>query len=101
MKGLLNPEKCAHLTHVSAWVREAQPALASVHEEHLSAEQRLEKVIESNVSLQLENLRRLDFIREAEESGKIQLHGWVFDIGSGKVTEVAQAHTPAPLASAA
>lgn len=101
MKGLLNPEKCAHLTHVSSWVQEAQPALASLEDDNLTAEQRLDRVIEANVALQLENLRRLDFIREGEEAGTLQLHGWVFDIGSGKVVEVTETPKATQTANAA
>lgn len=30
MKGVLAPDKCAHMTYLSAWVREAQGALSSL-----------------------------------------------------------------------
>jgi len=83
MKGLLAPEKCAHLTYLSAWVREAQEALMMIDEENLSPEEKLRQVINANVKLQIDNLRKLDFVREAEDAGKLQLHGWVYDIGSG------------------
>ena len=88
MKGLLAPEKCAHLTYLSAWVREAQEALMMIDEENLSPAEKLKQVINANVKLQLDNLRRLDFVREAEKAGKLQLHGWVYDIGSGDLNIV-------------
>ena len=85
MKGLLAPEKCAHLEYVSNWVREALPALAEIERGNLSAEEHLIRVIDANVVLQLKNLRQLDFIREAEEQGELELHGWVYEIGSGEI----------------
>lgn len=83
MKGLLAPEKCAHLSYLSAWVREAEGALTALDQEDLSPADKLDRVIDANVQLQIDNLRRLDFVREAEEAGKLKLHGWVYEIGSG------------------
>jgi carbonic anhydrase len=85
MKGLLAPEQCAHLTYLSAWVREAQAALTILDQENLLPEEKLKRVIDANVKLQLENLRRLDFIQDAEASGRLQLHGWVYEIGTGNL----------------
>jgi carbonic anhydrase len=54
----------------------------------LSPEEQLQQLISSNVRLQLDNLRRLDFVQKAEEEGRLQLHGWVYDIGSGDLQSV-------------
>lgn len=97
MKGLLAPEKCAHLEFVSAWVREALPALADVEDEALPAGEQLSRVIDSNVKLQLENLRRLDFIREAEKQGELELHGWVYEIGSGVIRMLSEGQDQAKM----
>jgi carbonic anhydrase len=96
MKGLLAPHKCAHLTYVSAWVRESQAALASLDLENLSPEDQLARLIEANVLLQLENLRQLDFVREAEASGALSLHGWVYQIGSGDIDVLSEASKGTP-----
>ncbi|XOV70719.1 MAG: carbonic anhydrase [Verrucomicrobiota bacterium] len=84
MKGLLAPESCAHLTYLSAWLCEAQEALMMI-EENLPQEEKLRAVTNANVRLQLTNLRKLDFVRQAEEEGQLELHGWVYDIGSGNL----------------
>lgn len=85
MKGLLAPAKCAPLTHVSSWVRQAQGALVALEGVDADPEHRLERVTLANVRLQLENLRRLDFVREAEAAGKLSLHGWYHDFAAGAV----------------
>lgn len=94
MKGLMAPEKCAHLSHVSAWVSQAGGALVALEGAGDDPQQRLNQVIAANVQLQLENLRRLDFVREGEEAGRLQLHGWVYDIGAGAVEVVAGTKQP-------
>ena len=88
MKGLLAPAECAHLSYVSAWVRRAQPALAGIDLEGLTPEQRLIALTRANVQLQLENLRALEFVKTAEASGSLALHGWVYEIGTGEISEI-------------
>ena len=88
MKGLMAPEKCAHLSHVSAWVSQAGGALIALEGVGDDPQRRLNQVIAANVQLQLENLRKLDFVREAEEAGTLQLHGWVYNIGAGEIEVV-------------
>lgn len=85
MKGMMAPEQCAHLSHVSAWVRQSQGALIALEGADEDPKTRLEQVIQANVRLQLENLLRLDFVQEAKAAGKLRLHGWFYDIGAGEV----------------
>lgn len=92
MKGLLAPEKCAHLTYVSAWVRESEAVLATLDLDGLNESERLAKVIDANVLYQIENLMKLDFIAEAVEEGKLGLHGWVYNIGSGDINVLSSAN---------
>ncbi|MFM1942360.1 MAG: hypothetical protein RI897_1342 [Verrucomicrobiota bacterium] len=88
MKGLLNPGACEHLSHVSSWVSEASPALSAVEGMDRGGKECLARLTEANVALQVANLRTLGFVREAEEAGQLKLHGWVFDIGTGRIREV-------------
>jgi len=90
MKGLLEPEGCAHLGYVSAWIHEAEPALSVLDASDLTPEERLIRVTEANVLQQLESLRHLDFVKEAERAGELELHGWVYDIGSGEITVLSE-----------
>lgn len=101
MKGLLNPSACEHLSHVASWVSEASPALAAVKGMDRGGRECLSKLTEANVALQVANLRTLGFVREAEEEGKLKLHGWVFDIGTGRIREVKAPVLRGAMASAA
>ncbi|MFT4690789.1 MAG: carbonic anhydrase [Limisphaerales bacterium] len=94
MKGLLAPDQCAHLPHVSSWVRQAQGALVALDGADADPKRRLERVIQANVRLQLENMRKLDFIQDAEAAGKLQLHGWLYDIGVGEVVVLEESSNP-------
>lgn len=91
MKGMLAPDSCAHLSHVSAWTRLAQDARIMIEKVGNDPQLRLNAAIRANVKLQLENLRKLDFVREAEEAGKLFLHGWVYNIADGSVDVVEEA----------
>jgi len=91
IKGMLAPESCAHLSHVSAWARLAQDARIALEGVGNDPKTRLEVAIRANVKLQLENLRTLDFVREAEEAGTLHLHGWVYNIANGAVDVVEEA----------
>ena len=42
-------------------------------------------LIEANVVLQLEHLASYPFVAAKLDTGDINLHGWVYDIGSGDV----------------
>src|SRR5580704_792758 len=73
MKGALNPEALQEFPNVTHWLR-----YAKVDHQDLLA------VTEHNVVAQLNNLRSHPSVaaREAE----LELHGWVYHIGDGKVT---------------
>lgn len=88
MKGLLSPRACAHLPRVSTWVRQSLEALVAIEDAEDDPDVRLNRLIAANVKLQLEILRKLDFVRKAEEVGRLQLHGWFYDIETGHVREL-------------
>ena len=95
MKGMLNPGSCSHLTHVAAWTQLATEAGSAADD----PTQKLNAAIRANVTLQLKNLRKLEFIREAEEAGTLALHGWVFDIATGEVEVVEESAAELPATS--
>jgi len=98
MKGMLAPDSCAHLSHVSTWTRLAQDARIALEGVGDDPKARLNAAIRANVKLQLENLRKLDFVKEGESAGTLHLHGWVYNIADGSVDVVEEAK--AELASA-
>ena len=83
MKGAMNREAVASLPKVYEWLgyaEEAASAAANNRDDPLLA------VTEANVLLQLQNLETHPAVSAGIEAGSIDLHGWVYHIGSGAVT---------------
>jgi len=83
MKGAMNREAVASLPKVYEWLgyaEEAASAAASNPDDPLLA------VTEANVLLQLQNLKTHPAVIAGLEAGTLDLHGWVYHIGSGAVT---------------
>jgi carbonic anhydrase len=52
----------------------------------VDADARHRAIVERNVLLQLENLRTFDTVRQALQADELLLHGWVYDLSSGRVS---------------
>jgi carbonic anhydrase len=87
MKGVLAPEKVAHLKFVSAWLQYASEAAGAVRRvsPKLKGKALLDAVVERNVVLQLEHLSTHPCVKDRLRSGKIRIHGWVYEIRTGQV----------------
>src|SRR5688572_13908420 len=88
MKGVLHPEKVAHLPAVKTWLNHGEMARRIVEAQfgELREDEKLAALIEANVVSQIEHLRTHPSVAGAIARGGVQLHGWVYDIGSGRVT---------------
>jgi carbonic anhydrase len=73
------------LINASAAKRRVDEKIRALHTE-LEPEQRMRLIVEENVRLQLEHLNEYPFVRQACEEGKLRLHGWVYDIGTGEIS---------------
>jgi carbonic anhydrase len=82
MKGALNPEALAGFPNVTEWLRYAN---VEERDPEPSAE-RLLALAEKNVIAQLTNLRAHPTVAARMEEGDLQLHGWLYHIGTGAVT---------------
>lgn len=78
MVGLADPASLETLPSVARWLE---------HSEVLCSEDTsdLDDLIERNVLLQLEHLATYPAVRDALNAGTVELHAWVYDIGSGVV----------------
>ncbi len=92
MNGVLNPDALKELEAVRGWIEFAQPAKAAAERAagHLKGQDFLLKMTECNVLHQLENLKTHRSVAQRLEKGDLRLHGWVFHIGEGKVTEYSE-----------
>jgi carbonic anhydrase len=87
MKGLLRPEDLASLPLVAGWLKHAE-ATASVVKEcypDLEGADLLNAAIKENVLVQLDNLRTYPAVAAKLAQGAITLHGWVYEIESGRI----------------
>ncbi len=87
LHGVLNPESVAHLPHVTQWLSYAKAAHQIVQEKAADAsfEDKFKMLVEENVLLQLRHLKTHPYVAAKHATGKVQLHGWTYDIGEGDV----------------
>ena len=99
MKGAMNPEGLDSLPHVKEWLSYSKAAVDIVNEiaPDASSEEKMKKLLEHNVLLQLQHLRTHPSVATRLARGDLTLHGWVYDIRTGDVCahdEVSQKFIP-------
>jgi carbonic anhydrase len=86
MTAVSAPHTVETLPAIKAWLRHAEPAkLANAARTHPSAQAELQALIEENVIAQLTHLATHPSVAEAMSEGKLTVHGWTYDIGTGRV----------------
>ncbi|MFB8787532.1 MAG: carbonic anhydrase [Potamolinea sp.] len=90
MKGLLQIGKLEEdMPMVYEWLKHAEATRRTIKENYqdYEGEELMNATTEENVLTQLENLRTYPVIHSRLKSGQIHLHGWVYQIETGEVTE--------------
>ncbi|MGE6919307.1 carbonic anhydrase [Achromobacter kerstersii] len=79
--------KCLdHMPAVSNWLRYADSAkLVNESREHASESDRIDSMVRENVIAQLNNIKTHPSVALALSQGRLNLHGWVYDIESGLI----------------
>ncbi|MFQ6672498.1 MAG: carbonic anhydrase [Candidatus Tectimicrobiota bacterium] len=88
VKALLDgPEALEAEPHVRTWASLAEEArLRLLLEGEAGSTQELwDRLVELNVLLQLEHLLSYPAVAEAVEAGRLQLHGWLYDLASARL----------------
>jgi carbonic anhydrase len=87
MKGVLHPELLEAMPAVRQWVSYAETArrAAVAALPGASDDELLERIVDDNVIAQIHNILTFPFVRPLVEKGDFELHGWVYDIGTGRV----------------
>ena len=93
MKGILKRESLESLPVVRGWLEHAGPSARWLtrmlkNTTSMSFEETLEVVTEANIIVQMQNLRMHPSVDEALRQGGLELHGWMYDIGSGTVRQL-------------
>jgi carbonic anhydrase len=87
MKGLHAPESLTGLPAVASWLEHAETTRRIVRENYAdeAGDELLTTTIKENVLVQLDNLRTHPSIAARLGRGDVHLHGWVYEIETGKV----------------
>jgi carbonic anhydrase len=87
IRALMNPAGLEGLGSVKEWLRHVEPAWQYVGEVERNAEEltRHTALTHANVLAQLDNLRTHGYIERAVGEGRLQVHGWYYDILSGRI----------------
>jgi carbonic anhydrase len=88
MGALLHPEKVESLPSVKAWLHHSHAAVSVFREAHgdgLPPREASRAMAQENVAAQLQNLRTHPSVAAKLATGRLQLHGWYFDLETGTV----------------
>ena len=77
----------AETPHIGQWLKNGDRTMAIVTANYpqLTREERLEITSEENVLVQMENLRTYPVVMKAAQEGRLHVHAWFFEIGTGTV----------------
>lgn len=88
VKGILNPEAVADMPAVARWLRygdEARRRLGPLATDDNDEKERLARLTELNVLVQMEHLATHPAVQQARAAGRLTIHGWVYEIETGEV----------------
>lgn len=75
-----------HMPAVASWLRYADSAkVVNESRQHEDRPTKVAAMVRENVIAQLANIQTHPSVRLALEEGRVTLHGWVYDIGSGRI----------------
>lgn len=75
-----------HMPAVASWLRYADSAkVVNESRQHADRPAKVAAMVRENVIAQLANIQTHPSVRLALEEGRVTLHGWVYDIGSGRI----------------
>lgn len=89
IRALMNPDRLAGLDAVKDWLQHVEPAWQYVAEVERNAEEltRHTALTHANVLVQLDNLRTHSYILRVIAEKRLQIHGWYYDILSGRIEQ--------------
>jgi carbonic anhydrase len=87
IRALMAPQALEGLASVRDWLQHVEPAWKYVDEVERNAGEltRHTALTHANVLVQLDNLKTHAYITRALAEGRLQVHGWYYDILSGRI----------------
>lgn len=87
MKGAINIDGIVGMPHVKTWLGHCRSATEIVHEKHGHLDNsHLSDVTKENILVQLQHLKTHPAVAAKLATGKIQLHGWLYNIENAEVS---------------
>ena len=89
IRALMAPQRLTGLPNVLDWLQHVEPAWQYLGDVESNAGEltRHTALTHANVLVQLDNLRTHAYIRQAISEGRLQIHGWYYDILSGHIEQ--------------
>jgi carbonic anhydrase len=89
VKAILHPEKLATIPAVRRWLTYGNHSRRMLgRAARLTEREKLERLTELNVIVQLEHLETHPSVARRLKQGKLALHGWVYRIHDGEILEL-------------
>ena len=87
MKGLLSPQNLDEMPQVKSWLGHARGALKAFQQdgEEPGSHEAVATLARLNIRLQLEHLHTYPGVFARVRNGRLNLHGWHYEIGTGEV----------------
>lgn len=83
---LLEPIAPDREEHLGRWVEFTKPAHQLIAAARVPEEERLTATIKAHVLFQLDNLMTYAIVREGVAAGRLQVHGWIYDMHRGELS---------------
>lgn len=87
MQALINGGQNQQCNHLGSWLKHANPSLEKLRKGYLQNKNLSEvnRLSQINVLEQIENVKTYPSVAKRLKDGKLQIHGWWFDIGRADV----------------
>jgi carbonic anhydrase len=83
---LLEPIPPDREAHLGRWVEFTKPAHQLIAAAQVPEGERLTATIKAHVQFQLDNLMTYPIVREGVASGRLNVHGWLYDMENGTLS---------------
>ncbi|BFZ60504.1 hypothetical protein YB2330_001540 [Saitoella coloradoensis] len=81
----------AKLGRIDAWlanIRAVRDANKETLDKITDEKEKWTKLVDLNVLAQVENVHKLEWVQDAIKEGRLDVHAWVYDLASGRLSEV-------------
>lgn len=82
---LLEPIPPDREAHLGRWLEWTRPAHDLVRAARVEEGERTRATIEAHIQFQLDNLMTHDIVRAGAAAGRVDIHGWLYDMETGEI----------------